>query len=63
MMDEGRGCCGTQRRKESIPPGQIKEDFTEEVTFKPGLKGLVGLCQVGTRRVEQRPKSMFRDRK
>lgn len=60
MVAEGRVCCGTQRRKESIPPGQIKEDFKEEVTFKsygisrvlPGGwegKGIPG------RSVEQRP--------
>ena len=60
MVAEGRLCCGTQRRKESLPPGQIKEDFKEEVTFKsygisrvlPGGwegKGIPG------RSVEQRP--------
>lgn len=44
MMEEGRGYAGGQRRKDSIPPGQIKEDVTEEVTFKPSLKGLVRVC-------------------
>ena len=45
-----------------MPPGQVKEGFTEEVIFEPGLKELVALCQVGMRRVEQRPQSTFRDR-
>lgn len=47
MMNEGRGCCGAQRRKESLPPGQIKEDFTEEVTLKPTFKGISRGLQVG----------------
>lgn len=38
------------RGEESIPPGQIKEDFTEEVTFKPSVQGPVGFCQVGMRK-------------
>ena len=45
-----------------MPPVQVKEGFTEEVIFEPGLKELVALCQVGMRRVEQRPQSTFRDR-
>lgn len=47
MTHEGRGCCGAQRRKEFTLPGKIKEDFTEEVAFKPSIKGSVGVCQVG----------------
>lgn len=47
MMNEGRGCCGAQRRKKSLPPGQIKEDFTEKVTLKPSFKGISRGLQVG----------------
>lgn len=47
MMNAGRGRCGAQRRKESLPPGQIQEDFTEEVALKSVLKGLGGVRQVG----------------
>ena len=61
MVAEGRVCRGTQRRKESIPIGQIKEDFKEEATFKsygisrvlPG--GWEGKSTPGRRSVEQRP--------
>ena len=60
-MAESRVSYGTQRRKEPIPPGQIEEDFKEEVTFKsyginrvlPG--GWEGKGIPGRRSVEQRP--------
>ena len=41
---------------------QIKEDFTEEVTFKPSLKGFVGVCQSHMWVVEQRLRSTSRDK-
>lgn len=46
-MNAGRGRCGAQRRKESLPPPQIQEDFTEEAALKSVLKGLGGVRQVG----------------
>lgn len=44
-MKEGGGCLWGMERKESVPPGQIKEGFTEEATLKPSLKGLAGVRQ------------------
>lgn len=53
-MKEGGGCLWGIERKESVPPGQIKEGFTEEATLKPSLKGLAGVRQgdVGERAFE-----------
>lgn len=42
MMDTNRVCVG--HKGASIPPVQIKEDFSEEAALKPGyLRGVLGL--------------------